>query len=255
MKLDAEFASETFGPARKSFERLAQYLLGRFDLFAERMLPLAAMGPEESAVREYELCLDECLKKTIELVADDSDKGTVSIPEYKSFIANTQARLGARVQYWLSQALTQQVQDGQVEILPALQALVEQPPGSSTIPVATRWEDITIRFIDDWVIQVTIAGAVLQPCSFIEMGFEDRRTGNKPNLAWETLRELATQGGAIAAISQASNSKVRNWQKLEKRMQEIRQRLKRKYRLTEDPIPYANGAYRARFHLQLAEHT
>ncbi len=108
--------------------------------------------------------------------------------------------------------------------------------------IATRWEDLAIRFTSDHRVQITI-GKRSELRTYEEMGFRDGRTGN-PNSAWHILRKLAENGGMLRDGTTAGAK----WSSVEKRIQAIRKTLRGHYGFAGDPLPFVNGTgYRARF--------
>ena len=106
---------------------------------------------------------------------------------------------------------------------------------------AATWEDIEILFLSDERVQIR-NGTNRETRNYAEFGFADGRTGT-PNQAWETLRALAEQGGTIQ-VARAGSS----WPKVEKRIQEIRKVLQKRFGLSADPIPFLSGVgYKACF--------
>ena len=111
-----------------------------------------------------------------------------------------------------------------------------------------RWEDIAIRFVSDFTLEIEVAGRRYIK-NYAEMGFEDRRN-RTPNFAWQTLRLLAEKQGVIRNETEAG---ILAWRKVEKRVQEIRSRLRKFFRRRDDPFYGGKGqGYRARFHIGLA---
>jgi hypothetical protein len=99
-------------------------------------------------------------------------------------------------------------------------------------PVQARaWSEITICFLSDERVQVTI-GSQTGTINYAEMGFASKKNGT-PVKAWGTLRVLAQRNGRIALAADSQQ-----WAVLEKRVQEIRKKFKAYFRLTEDPISF-----------------
>lgn len=107
---------------------------------------------------------------------------------------------------------------------------------------ARMWEAIEIRFLSELTFQAMVDGQVHPPQTYVEAGFGDgRHRHGRPKAAWETLRELAESDGVLRTAPK--------WPRLEKRIQEIRALLRAHFRLPGDPVPYRDGAYRARFRI------
>jgi hypothetical protein len=121
-----------------------------------------------------------------------------------------------------------------------------------------RWEDLEIEFLSDHRIQVR-DGDEAQIYNYAEFGFEDRRTG-RPSKAWDTLQQLAQGRGRLSGsvglrVGARATASSNAWTKVEKRIQEIRKRLRSRYPCDgdPDPIPYRAGSgYVTRFNIRLA---
>ena len=74
------------------------------------------------------------------------------------------------------------------------------------------------------------------PQNYEVMGFADERTNN-PNLAWKALLGLASLGGAIDTVPRGCEW-ARNWNALEKRMEELRKILRERFKTEDDPLPF-----------------
>ncbi len=133
------------------------------------------------------------------------------------------------------------------ELLRQLPQSAEPEPAQSSSASAATWDTIEISFLSDERVQIRNGGSSAT-CNYGELGFEDHR-GGKPNLAWETLRELAEQSGVIREARQGFQARP----KLEKRIQEIRKALRKYFDISADPIPFVEGAgYRACFKIVCA---
>jgi hypothetical protein len=119
-------------------------------------------------------------------------------------------------------------------------------------PQASRWEDIDIVFLSEFMVQIGVNSQLEPPQNYAEMGFENKKN-KKSNAAWVMLWELAQNGGVyrIAADS-------RKWSQIEKRMQEIRKAFRCRFALQDDPIPFLKKTpqnpedfgYRAKFRIR-----
>jgi hypothetical protein len=106
------------------------------------------------------------------------------------------------------------------------------------------WHQLEISFLSEERVQINI-GSKTETLNYAEFGFMDART-QKPNRAWQVMRELAQRDGTIP-----SGSKGFKWPNLEKRIQEIRMRLRKRFSHGEDPIPFVPGTgYRAQFRVR-----
>lgn len=95
----------------------------------------------------------------------------------------------------------------------------------------TKWEHIIIQFLDDQNVRIIVGKNTLE-ASFIDMGFEDGRTG-KPNKQWALLLILARHQGEINATDTEVNSKIKKTKEL------LVKQLKSYFPLDYDPFwPY-----------------
>jgi hypothetical protein len=108
------------------------------------------------------------------------------------------------------------------------------------------WQGIEILFLSDERVQVR-NGTNTETHNYAELGFADRRVRHgkpKPNQAWMTLRAMAELNGIVRDGAKTHAA----WPKVEKRMQEIRKRLREHFGITADPIPFVEGTgYQACF--------
>jgi hypothetical protein len=104
---------------------------------------------------------------------------------------------------------------------------------------APSWDSIEISFLSDHRVQIR-NGTSTETLNYGEFGFADRRAKQgapKPNRAWEMLRTMAEHKGIILNATQAGAP----WEKVEKRMQDIRKALRHHFRISADPIPFVKG--------------
>jgi hypothetical protein len=106
-----------------------------------------------------------------------------------------------------------------------------------------RWEDIEIRFTSEHRVQIFIGNKPGTTLNFADMGFEDRRgVGGKPIRAWELLLSLSANVGSFPA------AKISGDQTIQKRAQELRDRLGSHFHIADDPLPFQEGTgYKTRF--------
>ncbi len=119
------------------------------------------------------------------------------------------------------------------------------------LPLPKQWEDLEIRFLSDLRVQITV-GDQTETRNYAEMGFASEKN-QKPVLAWTTLRKLAEAEGVMRIAGDSQQ-----WAKVEKRMQELRRKLKRLFNLIDEPLPFTKKTrpqqdvfgYRARFNIR-----
>ena len=102
---------------------------------------------------------------------------------------------------------------------------------STMLSTARTWEEITICFLSDERVQIT-NGTATETRNYGELGFASKKNGS-PVQAWGTLRTFARYDGVISIARDSGQ-----WAVLEKRVQEIRSKLKAHFNLTDDPIRF-----------------
>jgi hypothetical protein len=104
------------------------------------------------------------------------------------------------------------------------------------------WSEIEIAFLSDERVEICRDGGKNRETrNYGELGFEDRRNG-KPNRAWVTLREIARKSGTMPRPSAGKNRAM-----IQKRIEEIREKLRSHFRIETDPIPFNANTYQASF--------
>jgi hypothetical protein len=117
-----------------------------------------------------------------------------------------------------------------------------QGVGSEPIEAnATSWTEIEIAFTSDERVEICIGAAGRETRNFAELGFEDRRNGI-PAKAWVMLRVLAEAGGEIPRPLPGPDRAM-----VQKRLQEIREKLQSSFGIESDPIPFNGTTYKASF--------
>jgi hypothetical protein len=107
---------------------------------------------------------------------------------------------------------------------------------------ASRWEDIEITFLSDHRVQIRTPGKS-DIRNYSELGLNDGRSGI-PRKAWKILCLMARNKGFLTDGRGAAQP----WDKLERRVQEIRSVLRKFFGLPEDPVPFIPGTgYKTRF--------
>jgi hypothetical protein len=161
--------------------------------------------------------------------------GEVAAPQTDSPVSPQEADRAVSSSATLGEAAQVLTDVGEIVALPA-----ERP-----MP-ARGWDNVEIWFVSDFKFQARVNGSVQAPQNYADVGFGDGRHG-RPTAAWETLRALAESGGVLASTRTAAD-----WPKLEKRIQEIRKRLRVCFSLDGDPVPYVRGGYRTRFTIRVS---
>jgi hypothetical protein len=98
-----------------------------------------------------------------------------------------------------------------------------------------KWGDLEIFFLSDTRVQFRV-GKNVSTYNYEELGFVDRRS-KKPDGAWVEFRNLAQSNGQVR---KPLNTRGR-WTATERRMQEIRKRLRILFGQNADPIPFLKG--------------
>lgn len=115
------------------------------------------------------------------------------------------------------------------------------------IPPDTNWADVSIRFLSDIRIQISVLDRPFEPLNYAEAGFEDSRN-EVPNVAWRTLCKLAVNSGELQR-SREPGAGRKQVVRLEKSVEAIRKGMKQLFGIEEDPFfPYREmGRYRSKF--------
>jgi hypothetical protein len=125
-------------------------------------------------------------------------------------------------------------------------SLSAPPVPAPRYPGAADWRNVEIVFLSDFRVQIRMNGKQSEPTNYAELGFDDGRSEN-PNRAWLALRSLAESGGLLREGSALGEP----WPKVEKRIQEIRRRLRELFGISADPIPFVEGSgYRTMFKIR-----
>lgn len=103
------------------------------------------------------------------------------------------------------------------------------------------WQEIEIAFLSDERVQIFCGATTLGTYNYGELGFEDRRN-ETANRAWKMLREMANHGGTIPRPSAGKDRAM-----VQKRIEEIRKRLRGQFKITTDPIPFNGDVYQTSF--------
>ncbi len=102
------------------------------------------------------------------------------------------------------------------------------------MPEGTRWEDMTLRFLDGNTVKVVV-GEIQEIKSHAEMNMSSMRNGN-PTKQWELLAGLARTHGALSWSSSQAGAKAK------KRVQLLGKQLSDYFGIPESPFyPYLKG--------------
>ena len=107
------------------------------------------------------------------------------------------------------------------------------------LPPDARWEQLTIVFVADEVVNVSFRGQTrrFEPDQF---GMKDARSG-KPSRQWSYLKMFAIARGSLPVHP---SKRIAGHQK---QKQELSALLRRSFGIRDEPIPVEGGDYRARF--------
>jgi len=111
------------------------------------------------------------------------------------------------------------------------------------LPPNTKWEDITLKFLDGHNALIKAKGLKAR-VDYKEMGFEDKKT-RLPNRQWKLLYFLAESRGELTWKDSEAN------QLIKKKKQLLAQALKAYFQIDEDPfLPYKQEkAYKIKIRL------
>jgi len=119
----------------------------------------------------------------------------------------------------------------------------------SKLPPDTKWQDITIRFIDnDDNVEISTKSSSYM-ANYQEMGFENRKT-KRPNLQWKFLQLLAIQKGELRWKTDLDTS-VKERNSFKKKVQSLSDTLENYFQIKE-PLFYSyrkEKAYKIKINL------
>lgn len=123
-------------------------------------------------------------------------------------------------------------------------------PGSEyqfPTPAGATWEQFVFEFTATEMLLVS-CGQIQERLEPEHLKMKNQNSG-KPTLQWTLLRSLATTGGSISWQDQDATDRVK------KQKQELANKLKQTFGLSEDPVPWNEGekAYKAKFVVKAAD--
>ena len=134
-----------------------------------------------------------------------------------------------------------------VEIFAALRDAVTREAGNSAqglawpLPPDARWEELTMRFIADEVLNVTFRGETrrIEPD---QLGMKNAKNG-KPTKQWSYLKLLASHSGRLP-VHPAIDGETSRHQKQKQALSKV---LRDSFGIADEPIPTDGGDYVTRF--------
>jgi hypothetical protein len=125
------------------------------------------------------------------------------------------------------------------------EASIRAPAAAWELPPDARWEEISIRFTGDEVINVRFREAIrrFEPD---QLGMKNSKNG-KGNLQWSLLRQFAQAGGYLEFVNAQRRRAV------EKQKQLLSSALQHAFGMRSDPIPRSGGGYQALFKIDASD--
>lgn len=121
---------------------------------------------------------------------------------------------------------------------------IRAPAVAWELPPDARWEEMSIRFTDDEVINVRFRETTrrLEPD---QLGMKNSKNG-KGNLQWALLRQFAQAGGYMEFAGVQKRA-------AEKQKQLLSSSLQHAFGMRSDPIPRSGGGYQALFKIDASD--
>jgi len=122
------------------------------------------------------------------------------------------------------------------------------------LPTNTKWEHITIQFLDYDKVRIQAPNKFNKVVNFRKMGFENQKNG-KPNKQWELFYNLSRYRGdlswTITTYRRKVDSHPLSTPKIRKQIQRLSNTLKRYFNINDAPFyDYIKiGAYKTKFSL------
>jgi hypothetical protein len=111
---------------------------------------------------------------------------------------------------------------------------------------AAAWQEIEITFLSDHRVEIFCGDTDRRTYNYGDLGFQDRRSGKnqapKPTRAWVLLCELAKLNGTLPRPPAGKSRAM-----IQKRIEEIREKLQGHFGTEADPIPFNGTAYQTSF--------
>lgn len=123
----------------------------------------------------------------------------------------------------------------------ASEATDSVPSESTPVQNPKSWQEIEITFLSDHRVEICL-GSNRENYNYGDLSFQDRRSG-KENRAWITLREIARHNGTIPRPTATGRDRAM----FQKRIEEIRRKLRTHFGILADPIPLNGSTYQASF--------
>ena len=124
----------------------------------------------------------------------------------------------------------------------AVTANAEAKSSKASNQAPMSWQEIEIAFLSDERIEICSGGS-RTTYNYAEFGFADRRS-QKPIQAWAILREMSSsdRNGTIPRPLPGKDKTT-----IQKRIEEIREKLRGHFKIQVDPIPFNGSVYQASF--------
>ncbi len=141
-----------------------------------------------------------------------------------------------------------------IPFLNRLPTLYHKGITSLKLPSDTKWEHITIQFLDYDKVKIQAPNKFSKVVNFRKMGFENQKNG-KPNKQWELLYNLSRYRGdlswTIATYRKKVDSHPLSTPIIRKQIQRLSNTLKEYFNITDAPFyDYTKiGAYKTKFSL------
>lgn len=106
-------------------------------------------------------------------------------------------------------------------------------------PIGASWRDISIVFTSETQVAITCKDKMIR-ASHADLGFDDKRSKNQPNILWKLLAVFAINAGTIGW------DKSERWRPTISQIHSINKKLKEYFELKDNPINYERRAQQYR---------